>query len=70
MKAIKAHYKDGQVILEGAPPVTDETDVLVVFPDESQDIERKGVPFEILKDLVGIVSLGGDAVQDSDDIYD
>ena len=37
MKAIKARYKDGHITLEETPPVTGETDVLVVFPEKDQN---------------------------------
>lgn len=71
MKAIRAYFREGQVILAEAPPPGPHVEVLVVFPDEpGPDASRQGVLLRDLGELAGILQVGGDAVRDSDDVFE
>jgi len=73
MKAYKARYYNGTVQLLEQPPkevAEENSEVVVVFPEKGEPKGLHGIPAKQLSQLVGIFSLGGDAVKDSDDIYD
>lgn len=42
---------------------------LMLKPAKRKEVELKLVPAKELRNLVGIVSIGGDAVKDTEDLY-
>ncbi len=74
MNAYKAKYSNGTVQLLEQPPKqfsTKEQDVVVLFLDESSNKNAvTSISAKELEPLIGIVSLGGDAVKDKKALYD
>ncbi|MBI4639172.1 MAG: hypothetical protein HY731_00655 [Candidatus Tectomicrobia bacterium] len=73
MKTIKGIYKDGLIEPLEDPKVTGPCEVYIFFPEEalsSRTIEWKVSPASLLQPLIGLVSLGGDALEDTEKIYD
>ena len=72
MNAYKAKYNNGTVQLLEQPPkqFSKEQDVVVLFLDESnKENELHSISARELEPLIGIVSLGGDAVKDKKALY-
>lgn len=62
---MKGKYQNGIVKIEEKVDVEGEQDVYVLFPE----VKVKAVdPAELLK-IAGIISIGGDAVKDCEDLY-
>ncbi len=73
MNAYKARYHDGIVQLLEQPPkeiAKNDSDVVVLFPEEKNRINQRDSTTQRLMNLAGIMNVGGDAVKDSEDIYD
>ena len=74
MKAIKGIYKNGVVELLEPVDFKDSTKVLVLPKQDDEDIEEqvrlKPQPVQDLLELEGILSLGGDAVEDTEKYYE
>lgn len=75
MVGLRAKYKNGQLTLLEPAPSEPECEVLVVFPAArvealKREIERKAVPASHLRRLEGIASIGGDALEDSERLYE
>jgi hypothetical protein len=75
MKKVRGVYKDGVVQLLENPGVEGQKEVYILFPDEPPGEEKvrfKGMACDPtdLKPLSGVVSLGGDSVEDTERYYD
>jgi len=70
MQALKAIYDEGNIKLLEKPNINQETEVLVIFPDRLDRKETKDVNGEELFKLHGIISIGGDAIEDSEKLYE
>lgn len=69
MKIVKGKYANGVVKLEKEElNIKGEVDVYVLFPEEIK-IKRVKVD-EFLKAFSGKIEIGGDAVKESEDIYE
>ncbi len=70
MKMIRGVYEKGIVRTVEDPHVSGRQEVVVLFP-ESGVAARPwiGVPASALAPLVGVVSLGGNALEDTEDLY-
>jgi len=73
MNAYKAKYSNGTIQLLEQPPkqlTMKEQDVVVLFLDDvNKENELHTVSAKDLLKLSGIVRLGGDAVKDTEDLY-
>ncbi len=73
MQVIKAIYKHGNIKFLEKPDINKETDILIIFPDNDNKKESNNannfVGEELLQ-LCGIISVGGDAVEDSEKLYE
>ena len=78
---VRARYLKGTLKLKKPLRLPDGAEVsLTITPLEAKPVRRKAkprlkyptrlLPAETLQDLVGIVSLGGDALADSEALYD
>lgn len=73
MKTVRAHY-DGKQVLLDEPLTLSKNDQLLVtlVEDSNKDASRNQLPgltgLEIRR-LIGIVSLGGDALEDTENLY-
>lgn len=73
MNAYKAKYNNGAIQFSETPPkhfTTKEQNVVVLFLDDGDNAnELRTVSAKDLLKLSGIVSLGGDAVKDTEELY-
>ncbi|MEK7251503.1 MAG: hypothetical protein AAB209_13890 [Bacteroidota bacterium] len=69
MEAIKAKYKNGRVYLSRKPKVERESKVTVLFPDNGRKKRVVGLNGKQMRKLVGVIALGGDAVEDTEKLY-
>ena len=71
MKAVRGIFENGSIRPLEEIKIREKTEVYILFPEET---ELKFAPvFNPIKDLdelIGLVSLGGDALKDSERIYD
>jgi len=65
MKVVRGRYVDGVVKLEERVEIEGEREVYVLFPE----VEVKGVKAKELFEICGLVDVGGDAIKDSEDVY-
>lgn len=65
MKIVKGKYQNGIVKIEEKVDVEGEQDVYVLFPE----VRVKYFDFAELMKAKGIISIGGDAVKDCEDLY-
>jgi hypothetical protein len=65
MKVVKGRYVDGVVKLEERVEIEGEREVYVLFPE----VEVKGIKAKELFEICGLVDVGGDAIKDSEDVY-
>lgn len=66
MRIIKGKYINGEIKIDVKPEeIKGERTVYVIFPEE----EVKYFDFSEILRARGIISVGGDAVKDSEDIY-
>ena len=70
MRAVKGKYRNGNLELLEQPRVGEEKEVLVIFPDDTEVPKGEGIQPEEFFKLAGIFRLGGDAVKDSEALYD
>jgi hypothetical protein len=70
MKAIKGKYRDGIIELQEQPTVEGEKEVMVIFPDDTKAPGREGIQPKDFYKLSGIFNLGGNAVKNSEALYD
>ncbi|MBM4045812.1 MAG: hypothetical protein FJ279_11910 [Planctomycetes bacterium] len=75
MVALRAKYKDGQLTLLEPAPERGECEVMVIFPSArvaalKRQIELKAAPASHLRKLEGLVSWGGDALEDTERLYE
>ena len=75
LKTVKGIYEDGQVRLLESVPEVGPQEVYVVFPEVpettgSKPEDWKGIPASAFRELRNLVSWGGDALEDSEKIWD
>ena len=72
MIAVRGKYKNGSVQLLEKVDAREGEEVEVIFRHEKQNIksEPEGLTGDEFCKLVGIVSAGGDAVKDTEGLYD
>ena len=72
MIAVKGKYQNGSVQLLEKVEARDGEEVEVIFHREKQDRKdgHEGISGGELSGLIGIVSIGGDAVEDVEGLYD
>lgn len=66
LTTIRGYYENGRVVLTEAPPVTEKTEVVVVFPSDSESKPRK----RILGLLEGKATLPDDFDEPLDELKD
>jgi len=66
MRIVRGKYINGEVRLDEKVEIEGQRTVYVIFPDfQIRYVE----PFEMMK-IKGLICAGGDAVKDSEDIYE
>lgn len=72
MKMVKGIYENGIVRTLEDPHLSGRQEVIVLFPESTAAATRPwiGVPASELAPLVGMVSLGGNALEDTEGLYD
>jgi hypothetical protein len=76
MFAVRASYRDGRLTLkEPAPTEQHECEVVVLFPEKGTStvrhpIELRPAPASHLRELEGLASLGGNAMEDCERLYE
>jgi hypothetical protein len=68
MQTVKGKYKNGRIQLSRKPRVQEEVDVTVIFHDH-QKKRWQGFSQKQFQKLNGIVSLGGNAIEDTEHLY-
>jgi hypothetical protein len=73
MKTVRAHYDGKQVLLDEPLPLKENDELLVTLVEDiNKGVSRnqlQGLTGSEMKRLMGIVSLGGDALEDSENLY-
>lgn len=72
MKAVKGKYEKGIVKLSEPADVPEGLEVYIIFPERIDEKTLKIVswPPRELIELSGFISIGGDALKDTESIYD
>jgi hypothetical protein len=70
METIQGKYKNGRIKLSRKPRVRREVDVTVTFHDPPKKSRWNGLTHEEMKALIGIAELGGDALLDTERLYE
>jgi len=65
MKVVRGRYVDGVVKLEERVEIEGEREVYVLFPE----VEVRGIKARELFEICGLVDVAGDAIKDSEDVY-
>lgn len=68
METIPGKYKNGRITLSRKPRVRREVDVTVIF-HKPQKKKLRGLTQAEFQKLKGIISLGGDALEDTERLY-
>lgn len=68
-KAVRGIYENGDIRLFEDPQVKGRHEVYVVFPEGGKP-PAMGIPASAFRMLDGIVSLGGDALKDSERLWE
>ncbi len=67
-KAVKGVYERGVVRFAEDPQVPEGSEAYVLFPGEEKD--WVGIPASAFRELDAIVAWGGDAVEDTERLYE
>jgi hypothetical protein len=68
METIPGKYKNGRIKLSRKPRVRREVDVTVTFHDQKKK-KLRGLSQKEFQKLKGIISLGGNALEDTERLY-
>ncbi len=69
METIKGVYKGGRIHLSRRPRTKSTADVTVIFEKPARRKAEKGLTHRQFHKLVGLFSIGGDALKDTEDLY-
>ena len=68
-KTVRGIYENGEIQLLEDPQITGKQEVYIVFPDDEKP-RVSGIPASDFQEIDGIVALGGDALEDSEDLWE
>jgi len=68
-KTVRGIYENGEIRLLEDPQITDKQEVYIVFPDDDQPHVRS-IPASAFQELDSIVALGGNALEDSECLWE
>lgn len=69
VKTVKGIYENGQIRLLEDPHISGTQEVYIVFPEVAQ-LSITGIPARAFRQVDGIVSLGGHALEDSERLWE
>jgi len=68
-KTVRGIYENGAIRLLEDPQITGIQEVYIVFPDDEKP-HVNGIPASVFQALDGIVALGGNALEDSEGLWE
>ena len=68
-KTVRGIYENGAIRLPEDPQITGKQEVYIVFSDDEKPRVR-GIPAHAFQEIDGIVALGGNALEDSEGLWD
>ena len=68
-KTVRGIYENGAIRLLEDPQITGKQEVYIVFPDD-ENPRVSGIPASAFQEIDGIVALGGDALKDSEELWE
>jgi hypothetical protein len=68
-KTVRGIYENGEIRLLEDPQITGKQEVYIVFPDDEKP-RVSGIPASAFQEIDGIVALGGNALEDSEDLWE
>lgn len=68
MQIIQGKYKNGRIRLSRKPKTSKEVDVTVLLPGLSSN-DKTGLTKKEVQKLIGLVHIGGDALEDTENLY-
>ena len=68
-KTVRGIYENGAIRLLEDPQITGKQEVYIVFPDDEKP-RVSGIPASAFQEIDGIVALGGNTLEDSEDLWE
>jgi hypothetical protein len=68
-KTVRGIYENGTIRLLEDPQITGKQEVYIVFPDDEKPSVR-GIPARAFQEIDSIVTLGGNALEDSEGLWE
>jgi hypothetical protein len=68
-KTVRGIYENGEIRLLKDPQITGKQEVYIVFPDDDKP-RVSGIPASAFQEIDGIVALGGNALEDSEGLWE
>ena len=68
-KTVRGIYENGDIRLLEDPQITGRQEVYIVFPDDEKP-RVSGIPASDFQEIDGIVALGGNALEDSEGLWE
>src|SRR5215475_1456381 len=68
-KTVRGIYENGQIRLLEDPQIIGKQEVYIVFPDDDKP-RVSGIPASAFQAIDGIVALRGNALEDSEDLWE